>query len=334
MTLKRFKEHRASVILGVVVLALTVSLFIAPVLSISNNPCSSCHGQTFSQYLDVLEEDNQTIIPASINVGQTLTVSVAIQNTNNALLFTDLTNLTVTLKSLNNHFSAKLENYTIKTMHVGITVATWQITGTSPGSDQFLITASGINLHRNIVFLDSYSPNPTITVNAATGSTIAIPTQSMPNYTSTLAPTPVPTVSPTASSNRISQPSELSSDLVYVHPPLAIAGFVFIFLFTALVFKSDFFGKRTKLFGLTAWILTLAGLLTGMFWAQVAWGSYWSWDIKETLTLILFLTLTVGEITYFERRKKATCLLLIASCVLVVATAATSILIVGVHSFL
>jgi Cytochrome C assembly protein. len=122
--------------------------------------------------------------------------------------------------------------------------------------------------------------------------------------------------------------------MLYIHPPLAIAGYVFIFIFTVLAFKSDFKAKSTKLLGATAWILTLAGLLTGMLWAQIAWGSYWSWDPKETFTLALFLAVTAGQVTYFEGKQKATRLLLVVSCILVVATAATSFLSTGVHSFL
>jgi ABC-type transport system involved in cytochrome c biogenesis permease subunit len=35
-------------------------------------------------------------------------------------------------------------------------------------------------------------------------------------------------------------------------------------------------------------LLTLSMVL-GMIWAQVAWGQYWSWDLKETWTLITWL---------------------------------------------
>jgi cytochrome c-type biogenesis protein CcsB len=33
-------------------------------------------------------------------------------------------------------------------------------------------------------------------------------------------------------------------------------------------------------------LFTLGGLIFGMIWAQKAWGSYWSWDPKETWSLI------------------------------------------------
>jgi cytochrome c-type biogenesis protein CcsB len=35
-------------------------------------------------------------------------------------------------------------------------------------------------------------------------------------------------------------------------------------------------------------LLTLS-MIFGMIWAQVAWGRYWGWDLKETWTLIVWL---------------------------------------------
>jgi ABC-type transport system involved in cytochrome c biogenesis permease subunit len=34
-------------------------------------------------------------------------------------------------------------------------------------------------------------------------------------------------------------------------------------------------------------------LITGAIWAQLAWGRFWSWDIKETWTLATWLVYTV-----------------------------------------
>jgi ABC-type transport system involved in cytochrome c biogenesis permease subunit len=35
-----------------------------------------------------------------------------------------------------------------------------------------------------------------------------------------------------------------------------------------------------------------------MLWAQSAWGSYWSWDPKETMPLLLFLSLSASLVAY------------------------------------
>jgi ABC-type transport system involved in cytochrome c biogenesis permease subunit len=123
--------------------------------------------------------------------------------------------------------------------------------------------------------------------------------------------------------------------MLYIHPPLAIAGYVFIFIFTALTIKTGTASnKNTKTAALAAWALTALGLFTGMIWAQLAWGSYWSWDIKETLTLALFLTLSAGQVAYFERKPQAAKLLLVATCILVVVTASSSFILAGLHSYL
>jgi cytochrome c-type biogenesis protein CcsB len=43
---------------------------------------------------------------------------------------------------------------------------------------------------------------------------------------------------------------------------------------------------RNIVFG---FLLLTAGIVTGSIWAHVAWGSYWSWDPKETWSLITWL---------------------------------------------
>ena len=114
---------------------------------------------------------------------------------------------------------------------------------------------------------------------------------------------------------------ELNSVMIYIHPPLAIVGYIFIFLFALLLIKKRNFNKKiTRTSGLAAWLLTFLGLLMGMFWAQVAWGSYWSWDPKETMTLLIFLALSAQQIAYFEKKQKATRWLSIISCALVIIT--------------
>ncbi len=45
-----------------------------------------------------------------------------------------------------------------------------------------------------------------------------------------------------------------------------------------------------RLFGIGFPLFTL-GILSGAVWANSAWGSYWSWDIKETASLINWLTI-------------------------------------------
>jgi ABC-type transport system involved in cytochrome c biogenesis permease subunit len=122
--------------------------------------------------------------------------------------------------------------------------------------------------------------------------------------------------------------------MLYIHPPLSIIGYIFIFLFAFSLLRPRNFEKKTvKYFGIAAWIFTFLGLITGMLWAQVAWGTYWSWDPKETLTLVLFLAVTAAEVAYFEKKPKLTKWLALSSCAITILTALISFILAGLHSF-
>jgi ABC-type transport system involved in cytochrome c biogenesis permease subunit len=109
--------------------------------------------------------------------------------------------------------------------------------------------------------------------------------------------------------------------MLYIHPPIAIIGYFFAFLFAIFLFKnSNFDIKIAKMAGILVWLFTLIGLLTGMLWAQLALGSYWSWDPKEIMTLTLFLTVSLGQLLYFEKKYTATKWLTLISCALVIMT--------------
>ena len=82
-----------------------------------------------------------------------------------------------------------------------------------------------------------------------------------------------------------------------------------------------------------AWFLLLGGLISGMVWAQIAWGSYWNWDPKETATLALFLSLSayivVLEREYGWRHLR---LLAISNASLIFITLMISKLLESLHS--
>jgi ABC-type transport system involved in cytochrome c biogenesis permease subunit len=126
---------------------------------------------------------------------------------------------------------------------------------------------------------------------------------------------------------------EVTSIMLYVHPPLAILGYLFIFAFAVLVFRPGRKHRMLSLCGVAAWLLTFLGLLTGMIWAQTAWGNYWSWDPKETMTLLLFLTVSAQLVTFYEQKAQLTKYLALSACILSVLTASTSFVLAGLHSF-
>ena len=67
---------------------------------------------------------------------------------------------------------------------------------------------------------------------------------------------------------------------------------------------------------------------------QFAWGSYWSWDPKETLTLLLFEVISATFVFYYKNRLKLATSLSVVSCCLSVITALSSFIIAGLHSFI
>ena len=133
----------------------------------------------------------------------------------------------------------------------------------------------------------------------------------------------------------ISSAHELDSIMLYVHPPLSIIGYFFIFLFTVFLFRASPKGKRLlNSLGLAAWLFTFLGLVTGMLWAQISWGSYWSWDPKETMTLLLFVSVSGNLVAYREGKLRLTKWLSSICCILAVLTMSMSFIIAGLHSFI
>jgi ABC-type transport system involved in cytochrome c biogenesis permease subunit len=67
---------------------------------------------------------------------------------------------------------------------------------------------------------------------------------------------------------------------------------------------------------------------------SVAWGSFWSWDPKETLTLALFLSVSASQVAYFEKKVSASKWAILLSCILTVVTGLSGFITAGLHSFL
>lgn len=83
-------------------------------------------------------------------------------------------------------------------------------------------------------------------------------------------------------------------------------------------------------------LLTLA-MITGVIWANSAWGSYWRWDPKEVWSLItwliyalvLHLRLTVGW-----RGKKAAILSIVGFAIVIFAFFGVTLILKGSHTFM
>ena len=73
---------------------------------------------------------------------------------------------------------------------------------------------------------------------------------------------------------------------------------------------------------LTGFPLMTLVIIIGSVWASVAWGSFWSWDPKETASLVTWLIYTVYLITrfFFGWRNEKCALLLITGFLAVLIT--------------
>ncbi|MBN2332790.1 MAG: c-type cytochrome biogenesis protein CcsB [Deltaproteobacteria bacterium] len=82
-------------------------------------------------------------------------------------------------------------------------------------------------------------------------------------------------------------------------------------------------------------LLTL-GIITGSIWASLAWGSYWSWDPKETWSLItwfLYAALLHGRINSAWRGKKAAILSIIGFGAIMFTFLGVNLLLSGLHAY-
>jgi len=82
-------------------------------------------------------------------------------------------------------------------------------------------------------------------------------------------------------------------------------------------------------------LLTL-GIITGSIWAEYAWGSYWSWDPKETWALItwfIYAALLHGRLNIGWRGKRAATFSIIGFGAVLFTFLGVNILIPGLHSY-
>jgi cytochrome c-type biogenesis protein CcsB len=97
--------------------------------------------------------------------------------------------------------------------------------------------------------------------------------------------------------------------------------------------KLDDINYRCLTFGFP--LLTLA-IISGAIWAETAWGTYWSWDPKETWSLItwfVYAALLHGRLTTGWRGRKAAILAIAGFFVLLFTFLGVNLLLSGLHSY-
>ncbi|MCD6352736.1 MAG: c-type cytochrome biogenesis protein CcsB [Proteobacteria bacterium] len=81
--------------------------------------------------------------------------------------------------------------------------------------------------------------------------------------------------------------------------------------------------------------LTL-GIITGSIWAEYAWGSYWSWDPKETwalITWLIYAALLHGRLMIGWRGKRAAFFSIIGFTAVLFTFLGVNLLLPGLHSY-
>ena len=82
-------------------------------------------------------------------------------------------------------------------------------------------------------------------------------------------------------------------------------------------------------------LLTVA-IISGAIWAETAWGTYWSWDPKETWSLItwfVYAALLHGRLTTGWRGKKAAILAIVGFFVMLFTFLGVNLLMTGLHTY-
>ena len=83
-------------------------------------------------------------------------------------------------------------------------------------------------------------------------------------------------------------------------------------------------------------LLLTVGLISGAVWANEAWGSWWSWDPKETWALICWLVYAAYLHTRLTRGwqgKKPALLAIAGFFVIIICYIGVNLLGVGLHSY-
>jgi len=82
--------------------------------------------------------------------------------------------------------------------------------------------------------------------------------------------------------------------------------------------------------------LLTVGIITGSIWAQYAWGSYWSWDPKETWSLItwcLYAALLHQRLTIGWRGRRAAIMAIIGFFAILFTFLGVNLLLGGLHAY-
>jgi cytochrome c-type biogenesis protein CcsB len=99
--------------------------------------------------------------------------------------------------------------------------------------------------------------------------------------------------------------------------------------------SSDTLDRAGHLAVLTGFPLMTLVIIVGAIWAKVAWGNYWTWDPKETASLVTWIIYAAYLVTrlFFGWRNNKSAWLLILGFVAVLITFFGNLFFGGLHSY-
>ncbi len=114
-------------------------------------------------------------------------------------------------------------------------------------------------------------------------------------------------------------------------------GFIFKKVITSFNLSSDILDELTyKTIAISFPIFTLGGLIFGAIWADQAWGVYWSWDPKETWSLITWIVYAVflhARLLRGWKGKKSAVLSVIGFIAVIFTYLGVNLFLSGLHSY-
>ena len=138
----------------------------------------------------------------------------------------------------------------------------------------------------------------------------------------------------------------LRSHWLVLHVTFAFIGEAFFaFAFAASIFQIAARDERNKRIadrisytsiGIGYPVFTAGALIFGAIWAQYAWGSYWSWDPKETWALVTWIVYTGYLHTRFVAKMKgrtSAILSIVGFCLTMFTFFGVNYLLSGLHSY-
>lgn len=115
-----------------------------------------------------------------------------------------------------------------------------------------------------------------------------------------------------------------------------VCGFLYMFTWKGIIPPRDTLDEINYRSVIVGFPMLSAGIFTGAVWAHYAWGSYWSWDPKETWSLITWIVYAVflhARLVRGWKGKKIAILSIIGFVSVIFTYFGVNFILSGLHSY-